>query len=106
MSSVPNAMVLGVLLTRQTTTILKAASDALHVKAITRFSATAATAEGRTTNIRKQLSMKVTVPGRTPMERLSNLTKRIVAVPKHEVEHEDKKWQRERRKSRRKSSST
>ena len=25
--------------------------------------------------------MKITIPGKTPMERLANLTKRVVAVP-------------------------
>lgn len=40
--------------------------------------------------------MKVTVPGKTPMERLTNFTKRIVAVPKAEVEREEQKWQAKR----------
>jgi hypothetical protein len=44
--------------------------------------------------------IKVTVPGRTPMERLSNFTKRVIAVPKHEVEREEQKWQKERAKRR------
>jgi len=42
--------------------------------------------------------IKVTVPGRTPMERLTNFTKRVIAVPKHEVEQQDKKWRGKRRK--------
>jgi len=42
--------------------------------------------------------MKVIVPGKTPMERLSNLTKRVIAVPKDEVEREERKWQKERTK--------
>jgi hypothetical protein len=42
--------------------------------------------------------MKVTVPGKTPMERLSNLTKRVIAVPKAELEREEQKWQRQRSK--------
>lgn len=46
--------------------------------------------------------MKVTVPGKTPMERLSNLTKRVIAVPKSEVEREEQKWQKERAKRRKK----
>lgn len=46
--------------------------------------------------------MKVTVPGKTPMERLSNLTKRVIAVPKEEVEREEQKWQRQRTKRKRK----
>jgi hypothetical protein len=41
--------------------------------------------------------MKVTVQGKTPMERLSNFTKRIVAVPKDEIEREEQKWRRERK---------
>jgi len=44
--------------------------------------------------------MKVTIAGKTPMERLSNFTKRIVAVPKAEVEREDQKWQKQRSKKR------
>lgn len=42
--------------------------------------------------------MKITVPGRTPMERLANLTKRVIAVPKAEVEREERKWQKSRAK--------
>jgi hypothetical protein len=44
--------------------------------------------------------MKVIVPGRTPIERLSNLTKRVIAVPKDEIEREEQKWQRNRSKKR------
>jgi hypothetical protein len=44
--------------------------------------------------------IKVTVPGRTPMERLSNFTKRVIAVPKEDVEREEQKWRRERSKRR------
>jgi hypothetical protein len=44
--------------------------------------------------------IKITVPGRTPMERLSNLTKRVIAVPKHEVEREEQKWHKQRAKRR------
>jgi hypothetical protein len=40
--------------------------------------------------------VKVTVPGRTPMERLTNLTKRVIAVPKDEIEREEQKWRKER----------
>jgi hypothetical protein len=40
--------------------------------------------------------MKVTIAGRTPLERLQNFTKRIVAVPKSEVEREEQKWRRGR----------
>jgi hypothetical protein len=45
--------------------------------------------------------IKVTVPGATPMERLTNFAKRIVAVPKAEVEQEDVKWQKRRARKRR-----
>ena len=38
--------------------------------------------------------IKVTVPGRTPMERLTNFTKRIIAVPKDEIERENQKWRK------------
>jgi hypothetical protein len=44
--------------------------------------------------------MKVTVPGKTPIERLTNLTKRVIAVPKDEVEHEERKWRKLRAKHR------
>jgi hypothetical protein len=44
--------------------------------------------------------MKVTVPGKTPMERLTNLTKRIIAVSKGEVEREEQKWRKDREKNR------
>jgi hypothetical protein len=40
--------------------------------------------------------IKVIVPGRTPMERLTNFTKRVIAVPKNEVEREEHKWQTQR----------
>jgi len=40
--------------------------------------------------------IKVTVPGKTAMERLSNLTKRVIAVPKDEIERGAQKWRRER----------
>jgi hypothetical protein len=40
--------------------------------------------------------IKITVPGRTPMERLTNLTKRVIVVPKEEIEREEQKWKRER----------
>lgn len=42
------------------------------------------------------VTMKISVPGRTPMERLSNLTKRVIAVPKEEVEREEQKWRKAR----------
>jgi hypothetical protein len=43
--------------------------------------------------------MKITVKGDTPMERLTNLTKKVVAVDKEEVAKLEKKWQaRKRRK--------
>ena len=35
--------------------------------------------------------MKVTVPGRTPLERLINLTKSVIAVPKSDIEREEQK---------------
>ena len=44
--------------------------------------------------------MKITVPGKTPMERLSNLTKRVIAVSKEEVEREEQKWRKEKAKRR------
>jgi len=44
--------------------------------------------------------MKVNVPGKTPMERLSNLTKRVISVSKDEVEREELKWRKEKAKRR------
>jgi len=44
--------------------------------------------------------IKVTVPGRTPLERLENLTKRVIAVPKEDVEREEQKWRKHRPKRR------
>lgn len=44
--------------------------------------------------------MKVTVPGKTPLERLINLTKSVIAVPKSDIEREEQKWQRRRAKKR------
>lgn len=35
--------------------------------------------------------MKVTIHGNTPMERLTNFTKRIVAVPKAEIVEQQKR---------------
>jgi hypothetical protein len=36
------------------------------------------------------------------MERLTNLTKRVIAVPKEEVEREEQKWRNERKTRKRK----
>jgi hypothetical protein len=47
--------------------------------------------------------MKINIKGDTPMERLTNLTKRVVAVDKAEVAKLEKKWQ-SRKRSRRKRS--
>jgi hypothetical protein len=44
--------------------------------------------------------IKVTVPGKTPLERLANFTKRVIAVPKDEVEREERRWRKERPKRR------
>jgi len=41
--------------------------------------------------------MKINVKGDTPMERLSNLTKRVIAVPKEEIEREEQKWRKKRK---------
>ncbi len=43
--------------------------------------------------------MKINVPGTTPIERLTNLTKRVLAVPKADIERAEKKQQQ--RKARR-----
>jgi hypothetical protein len=44
--------------------------------------------------------MKINIKGDTPLERLTNLTKRVVAVDKAEIDKLEKKWQK--RKGRRK----
>ncbi len=41
--------------------------------------------------------MKVTVPGKTPLERLTEFTRRIVAVPKDETVDSDKKTRTRKR---------
>ena len=51
----------------------------------------------------EETPMKVTIPGKTPMERLTNLTKRIIAVPKDEVDKEERKWQSARKSRKRKT---
>lgn len=38
--------------------------------------------------------MKINVAGNTPMERLTNLTKQIIVVPKSEVERDGAKWKK------------
>jgi hypothetical protein len=48
--------------------------------------------------------MKINIKGDTPMERLTNLTKRVVTVDKTEIAKLEKKWRsRKRVKSRSKS---
>lgn len=44
--------------------------------------------------------MKVNVAGDTPLERLTNFTKKVVAVPKAEVAALEKKWKSKRRSKR------
>lgn len=46
--------------------------------------------------------MKINIKGETPMERLTNLTRGIIAVPKADVERAEKK--RQQKKVRRKQS--
>ncbi len=41
--------------------------------------------------------MKAVVPGKTPMERLSNLTRRVIAVRKADVERADSERKRRKR---------
>jgi hypothetical protein len=41
----------------------------------------------------------VIVPGRTPMERLTNFTKRVISVPKDEIAREEDKWRKRRTKA-------
>lgn len=48
--------------------------------------------------------MKVTIKGDTPMERLTNFTKRVIAVDKSELAKAEKQWQK--RKKRKPSKST
>jgi len=46
--------------------------------------------------------MKITVPGKTPMERLKNLTKRVMDIPKSSLENEERKWRKSQLAKRRK----
>jgi hypothetical protein len=48
----------------------------------------------------KETPMKVTVPGKTPWERLTNFTKRIVQVPKADVVELERKQQSKKRRKR------
>jgi hypothetical protein len=41
--------------------------------------------------------MKITISGKTPMERLTNLTKRVISVPKSDIESEERKWRKAQR---------
>jgi hypothetical protein len=41
--------------------------------------------------------MKVKIPGDTPMERLTNLTRRVLVVTKDELHNEETKWKRKKR---------
>jgi hypothetical protein len=50
--------------------------------------------------------MKITIPGKTPMERLTNFTKRVIAVPKEDIERQEQQWQKERSKKRKPKSNT
>lgn len=45
--------------------------------------------------------MKIIVPGETPLERLINITKRVIAVPKSEIIAQEKKYQRKKRRRKR-----
>jgi hypothetical protein len=45
--------------------------------------------------------MKIKVNGDTPMERLTNLTRGILAVPKAEIERAEKKRQQKKRRRKR-----
>ena len=44
--------------------------------------------------------MKVTVPGATATERFINLTKRVIAVPKAEIDEQAKRYKRLKRQRR------
>jgi hypothetical protein len=50
--------------------------------------------------------MKVHITGKTPMERLANFTRGILAVEKADVEKLDKEWHDERKKRKRKRKKT
>jgi hypothetical protein len=45
--------------------------------------------------------MKVNIKGNTPMERLTNLTRGILAVPKADIERAEKKRQQKKRRLKR-----
>jgi hypothetical protein len=41
--------------------------------------------------------MKINIPGKTPMERLTHLTRGLLAVPKADIERAEKKRQQKKR---------
>ncbi|MBZ5558763.1 MAG: hypothetical protein LAO77_15945 [Acidobacteriia bacterium] len=45
--------------------------------------------------------MKIIVPGDTPLERLTNLTKRLIAVPKSEIDAQAKRYEQKKKRRRR-----
>jgi len=45
--------------------------------------------------------MKINIKGDTPLERLTNLTKRVIAVDKAEIDKLEKKWQTRKSKKKR-----
>ena len=47
--------------------------------------------------------MKINIKGDTPMERLTNLTKRVISVDKSQVVKLEKKWQARKLKKRAKA---
>lgn len=46
--------------------------------------------------------MKVNITGKSPMERLTNFTRGVLAVDKADVEKLDRQWHEERKKRKRK----
>jgi hypothetical protein len=40
--------------------------------------------------------MKVKISGDTPLERLTNFTRRVINVSKEEINHEETKWKRKK----------
>lgn len=45
--------------------------------------------------------MKIIVPGATPLERLTNFAKRVIAVPKAEIDEQARKYDQKKKRRRR-----
>ena len=46
---------------------------------------------------------RIDVPGSTPFQKMDNLFKRVIAVPKAEIDKREEKWQKQNGKKRKKA---